>query len=66
MTVLFVVLPLALLIAAAALWGFGWAVKRGQFDDLETPGRRMLLDDDPVAVEDPHSEASTAEEESQP
>ncbi|MGB0953983.1 MAG: cbb3-type cytochrome oxidase assembly protein CcoS [Planctomycetota bacterium] len=48
MTVLFVVLPLALLIAAAALWGFGWAVKRGQFDDLETPGRRMLLDDDPV------------------
>lgn len=49
MTVLFVVLPLALLIAAAALWGFGWAVKRGQFDDLETPGRRMLLDDDPVA-----------------
>lgn len=49
MTVLFVVLPLALLIAAAALWGFGWAVKRGQFDDLETPGRRMLLDDDPVS-----------------
>jgi cbb3-type cytochrome oxidase maturation protein len=52
MTVLFVVLPLALLIAAAALWGFGWAVKRGQFDDLETPGRRMLLDDDPVATEE--------------
>ena len=52
MTVLFVVLPLALLIAAFALWGFSWAVRRGQFDDLETPSRRMLLDDDPLPPED--------------
>ena len=50
MTVLYVVLPLALLIAAAAVWGFSWAVRRGQFDDLDTPSQRMLLDDDPVAM----------------
>ncbi len=48
MTVLFLVLPLALLIAAAAVWGFAWAIRRGQFDDLETPSQRMLLDDDPL------------------
>jgi len=51
MTVLYVVLPLALLIAAAAVWGFSWAVRRGQFDDLDTPSQRMLLDDDPVVMD---------------
>ncbi|MDQ7086669.1 MAG: cbb3-type cytochrome oxidase assembly protein CcoS [Acidobacteriota bacterium] len=25
---------------------FAWAVRRGQFDDLETPALRMLDDDD--------------------
>ena len=27
---------------------FIWAVKRGQFDDLEGPGHRVLMDDDKV------------------
>lgn len=60
MTILYVVLPLALLIAAGAVWGFSWAIRRGQFDDLETPSQRMLLDDDPVS---PHSlgDSSSAE-----
>ncbi len=49
MSVLFLVLPLALCIVGGAVWGFLWAVRRGQFDDLKTPGVRMLHDDDPVA-----------------
>lgn len=48
MSVVYVVLPLALLIAAVAVAAFAWAAKRGQFDDLETPAHRMLHDDDPV------------------
>ncbi len=47
MSVIFVVLPLALLVVAAAVWAFVWATKRGQFDDLDTPAVRMLHDDDP-------------------
>lgn len=45
MEIVFVLLPLALLLSGAALWGFIWSVRRGQFDDLETPARRMLLDE---------------------
>ena len=48
MSVIYIVLPLALLIAAVAVVAFAWAARRGQFDDLETPAHRILLDDDPV------------------
>ena len=45
MSVLFIVLPLALLLVAAAVGAFAWVVRSGQLDDLETPQRRMLADD---------------------
>jgi cbb3-type cytochrome oxidase maturation protein len=44
---IFVLLPVALLIAAVAVGFFIWAAKSGQFDDLETPPVRMLFDDEP-------------------
>ncbi len=47
MSVLYVVIPIALLMSAGAVATFLWAVRRGQFDDLSTPGMRMLHDDDP-------------------
>ena len=46
MNVLFLLVPLALMLAAAAAAAFGWAVRHGQFDDVETPALRMLLDDE--------------------
>ena len=46
MSALYLVLPLALLVAGGALIAFIWAARDGQFDDLDTPPRRMLLDDD--------------------
>jgi cbb3-type cytochrome oxidase maturation protein len=47
---IFVLLPLALLIAAIAVGLFVWAATTGQFDDLETPAVRVLFDDEePVA-----------------
>jgi cbb3-type cytochrome oxidase maturation protein len=45
MTVLFVVLPLAVLLSALAALAFVWATRRGQFDDLETPALRLLTDE---------------------
>ena len=47
MTVIFIVLPLALVIVAVAVWAFVWAADRGQFDDLDTPAVRLLHDDPP-------------------
>jgi cbb3-type cytochrome oxidase maturation protein len=52
---LFVLLPLALLIAAIAVGFFIWAAKTGQFDDLETPAIRILFDD-----EEPRRKATAA------
>jgi cbb3-type cytochrome oxidase maturation protein len=43
---IFVLLPLALLIAAIAVGFFIWAAITGQFDDLETPPVRILFDDE--------------------
>ena len=45
MTVLFVLVPLALLSAFGAVFGFLWATRTGQLDDLETPALRILHDD---------------------
>ena len=49
MAVMFVLLPVALAFAAAALAVFLIAVRTGQFDDLETPAVRILLEEDAVA-----------------
>jgi cbb3-type cytochrome oxidase maturation protein len=43
---LYVVLPLALVVSAVAVGTFLWALRRGQFDDLESPAHRILHDDD--------------------
>lgn len=51
MDMLFIILPLALIIAVFAVAAFIWAARSGQYDDLDTPGRRMLLDDVPVSPE---------------
>jgi cbb3-type cytochrome oxidase maturation protein len=45
-TVLYVLVPMALLLVAGAVAAFLWATGDGQLDDLETPPLRMLHDDD--------------------
>lgn len=50
METIFVLLPLALLIAAVAVVFFVWAATSGQFDDLDTPPVRMLFDDEPARI----------------
>ncbi|HRP35329.1 MAG TPA: cbb3-type cytochrome oxidase assembly protein CcoS [Gammaproteobacteria bacterium] len=46
MSILYLMIPMGILILVGALWAFFWAVDSGQFDDLESPGWRILLDDD--------------------
>ena len=46
MSVIYIVVPLALLVVGAAVAAFVWAANRGQFDDLDTPAVRMLHDDE--------------------
>ena len=46
MSVIYIVLPLAIIMAGAAVVVFALAVRGGQFDDLETPPVRVLFDDE--------------------
>ncbi len=46
MSVIYVLLPVATLLAAAAVAGFIWAVRGGQLDDLDTPPIRVVYDED--------------------
>jgi cbb3-type cytochrome oxidase maturation protein len=46
MSILFALIPLAIVLLALAVWAFFWAVRTGQFDDLDSPAVRILLDDE--------------------
>ncbi len=45
MEIMIVLIPLALGLGALFLVFFLWAVTKGQYDDVETPKYRMLLDE---------------------
>jgi cytochrome oxidase maturation protein, cbb3-type len=42
---LYLLIPLAVLLVALAIWALFWAVRSGQYDDLDTESRRILFDD---------------------
>ena len=64
MNILYLLIPLALVLLGIAIWAFMWAVRSGQFEDLEGPAHRILMDDDdplvplqrPPAGDDPAGE----------
>ncbi len=48
MAILLVLVPISLVLLGIAAWTFIWAVRAGQFDDLDTPAIDILSDDAPV------------------
>lgn len=46
MTGLVVLIPVALLLGGLGLAAFFWALKRGQFEDLDGAAARILIDED--------------------
>lgn len=46
MNIIFLILPLALILASASVYGFIWATRKGQYDDLDTPPLRLLIDEE--------------------
>ena len=57
MNVLYFLVPLALILAAVGVAAFIWSVRSGQFDDVETPGVRVLFEDEKPAPANPDPEA---------
>ena len=48
MDIIYLLLPVALVIVILIIGVFFWAVKSDQFDDLEGPAHRILMDDDDI------------------
>jgi cbb3-type cytochrome oxidase maturation protein len=46
-SVLYIALPLAILLGGAGLVACWYCIRGGQYDDLESPSMRMLIDDSP-------------------
>lgn len=42
----YLLLPLSLVLVGLIVWVFLWAIRSGQFDDMEGPAHRILMDDD--------------------
>ena len=65
MNMLYVLIPLALMLLGVAVWALVWAIRSGQFDDLESHGWSVVLDDDQKPPPHPDDEAENEQEEKQ-
>lgn len=66
MEIVILLVPLAFLLVMLAIAAFVWALKKGQFDDLDSPQWRILFDDQqsrPPPVEQDEDSGTTADSE---
>ena len=47
---LYILIPISITLAFAACYFFWWSGKNGQFDDLEGPAQRIIMDDDSTYI----------------
>ena len=67
MSVIFLLIPLSVVIAAVFLCAFIWAVRSGQYDDTCTPSLRLLVQDsEPKRNPSPEAERSSGANQSKP
>jgi cbb3-type cytochrome oxidase maturation protein len=57
MEVIYLLIPLSVIMVGVIVWVFLWAIRSGQFDDLEGPAHRILMDDDSPRI--PEADAET-------
>jgi cbb3-type cytochrome oxidase maturation protein len=52
MDILYLLIPLSVVLVFFIAWFFWWSLRNNQYDDLEGPGYRVLMDDDRTRVEE--------------
>ena len=61
MSIIYLLIPLGVVLMAIAIGVFIWTVRSGQYEDLEGPAYRILMDDDdPMIPRRPHDENATS------
>ena len=64
MNMVYLLIPLALMLVGVAAWALIWAIRSGQFEDLESQGWSVVLDDDekpPPGPDEPGKDDNTKE-----
>jgi len=56
MSIIYVLIPIAIILTIIGIYLFFWAVKTEQFNDLEKEGLSILFDDDKPVNETPNQE----------
>ena len=52
MEIIYLLIPISLLLLALIEWILLWAVRDGQYDDLEGPAHSILMDEDKIVETD--------------
>ncbi len=60
MEILYLLIPMAVIVMVIAVVAFTWTVKSGQYDDMEGPAHRILMDDDDPMI--PHRRKPPSED----
>jgi len=61
MDILYLLIPLSLVLVFVIAWFFWWSLRNNQYDDLDGPGYRILMDDD-----DTSPDAASGKRETEP
>jgi cbb3-type cytochrome oxidase maturation protein len=56
--ILYLLIPLSSVLVLGIVGVFAWALHRGQFDDLESEGERILIDETQGLPASPHEEST--------
>ena len=57
MEIIYLLIPISLLLLGLILWVLFWAVRDGQYDDMEGPAHRILMDEDKIVGRDSEEQA---------
>lgn len=67
MTVLVYLIPVALVLGLGALFAFLWALKSGQYEDMDGAASRILFEEDePAPKPDDNDQPATKSESAEP
>lgn len=66
MKIVMILVPVMLILVTLGVVLFSWAVRNGQYDDLDGPAHRILYDDDQDKIPDdarqPHQKSATRQQ----
>lgn len=62
----FILIPISIVLAFLIAYFFWWSGKNGQFDDLEGPAHRIIMDDDSTDQLNPDNQKPNEDTDDEP